>query len=167
MKYSDVRSKIKSGDIIALSHEAWCSLYDLQVQAVRIGTQSEYSHVCVAWVFAGRVFVIEAVSPKVRIMPLSNMLDIGFYWIPTNNPMTDEELEFGMSKVGLAGYSKLQAIAAQLDLLLIGEDNLWECAELAICMRKLSGFNLGSKATPAACVKAALSQGLSLNFIEA
>lgn len=165
MNYEDIRPRIKSGDLIALSHDAWCSLYDIQVQAVRLFTQSEYSHVCVAWVFGGRVFVIESVEPKVRIMPLSNMLDIGFYWIPTDVPMTDRELEFSMSKVGLGSYSKIQAIAAQLDMLEIGADNEWECAELTIMQRRQSGLDLGPKATPSEVVQKALELGYSLHFV--
>jgi hypothetical protein len=165
MDYASIRSSIKSGDLIALSHTAWGSLYDLQIQAVRTFTQSEYSHICVAWVIGGRVFVIEAVEPKVRIMPLSNMQDVGFYWIPTNNEMSETELEFGLSKVGIGTYSKIEAIEAQLDLLDIGKDDLWECAELTIAMRKLSSVNLGDKATPAAVVQNALEQGLILNYM--
>jgi hypothetical protein len=167
MKYSDIRDDIRSGDIIALSHSSWSSYHDLEVQAVRTATQSEYSHICVAWVFANRVFVIEAVNPLVRIIPLSNMKEEGFYWIQSQNEMSNEELEFAMGKVGLEGYSKLQAIAAQFNMLDIGEDRLWECAELVIAMRKLSGWDLGNKATPAACIKEALRQGYSLKFVEA
>lgn len=163
--YSEIRSQIKSGDIIALTHTEWNSLYDLQVQAVRVFTQSEYCHVAVVWVFAGRVLVIESVTPKVRIFPLSNLKDAGFYWIPTDTPMSDAELEYGLSKVGLGEYSKLQAIAGQLETLEIGEDDLWQCSELTIAMRKLSGLDLGPKATPAAVVQKALETGLTLNYV--
>jgi hypothetical protein len=163
--YADVRDSIRSGDLIALTHEAWGSFYDLQVQAVRTFTQSEYSHVCVAWVIGGRVFVIESVTPMVRIMPLSNLQDKGFYWIPTAVPMTDAELEFGLARVGLGEYSKIQAIEGQLGTLDIGGDELWMCAELVIAMRRLSGLDLGPKATPAAVVKKALEQGYDLRFV--
>lgn len=165
MKHEDVRSKIKSGDLIALTHKEWCSLYDLQIQAVRTFTQSEYAHVCVAWCVADRVFVIESVQPKVRIMPLSNMKDVGYYWIPTNHEMTAEELEFGLGKVGVDDYSTLQAIGGQLNTLRIGEDDNWQCSELTIAMRKLSGLDLGNKATPAAVVQKALEHNLTLNYI--
>lgn len=165
MNYADIRDSIRSGDLIALTHEAWNSLYNLQVQVVRITTESEYCHVCVAWVFAGRVFVIESVSPKIRIFPLSNLQDHGFYWIPTDVPMSDAELEFGMSRVGLGEYSKVQAIEGQLNMLTIGEDELWMCAELTIAMRRLSGLDLGPKATPAAVVKKAQERGYATRFV--
>ncbi len=167
MKYSDTRSEIKSGDLILLSHQAWDSWGSIQSQVVKSVTQSEFSHVCVAWVIASRVFAIEAVVPKVRIMPVSNMFENGgIYWIPMpDKPMTEAELEFGLKHVG-DSYSKLEAIMAQLELLKIGISEAWECAELTICMRKLSGLDLGPKGTPAAVAKKALELGYTLKYLE-
>ena len=166
MKYSQAREHIKSGDIIAFTHKAWCSLYDIQVQAVRVFTKSEYSHVAQVWVFGDRVFVIEAVEPFVRIVPLSNILELGFYWLPSDTKMGAGELEYAISQVGIGAYSKIQAIAAQLDMLKIGADDKWECAELVIALRKMSGVNLGNKATPSAVVQKALENGSTLVFVE-
>lgn len=168
MTYLEERSKIKSGDIIACTHKKWLSLHDLEVQAVRTFTQSEYSHVALTWVVGGRVFVIEAVEPKVRIMPLSNLIeeDKGVYWIHTDKEMSEEELQFLLSKVGVASYSKLQAILAYLKKLKIGDDNKFECAELVIAARKLSGLDLGNVATPSAVVQATLDLGYELKFIK-
>jgi hypothetical protein len=166
MNYEEARPLMRSGDLVALTHLQWASLYDLQVQAVRVFTQSEYCHIAVIWVVGGRVFLIESVSPKVRIFPLSNLEDAGFYWIPTpDKPMTDAELEFGLSKVGHGSYSKMQAIAGQLNLLDIGDDDDWMCAELTTVMRRLSGLDLGPKATPAANIKSALRQGYPLHYV--
>ena len=72
-KYSEYRDQIKSGDLLAWSHRGFRSWHDFKVQAVRLFTQSEYSHVGIAWVVGGRVFVIEAVEPRVRIFPLSKL----------------------------------------------------------------------------------------------
>jgi len=164
--YVEARSQIKSGDLVALTHKAWSSLYDLQVQAVRVFTESEYSHICVAWVVAGRVFVIESVEPKVRIFPLSNLADEGFYLIQTpDKPMTDAELEYGLKWVGVGEYSKLQAIEGQLNMLEVGTDNLWQCSEFTIAMRRLSGLDLGGKVTPSGVVQKALELGYSLQYI--
>lgn len=165
MNYDDVRDRIKSGDIIALSHYDWETLYDLQVQAVRLFTQSEFSHVGVAIVFGGRVWMAESVTPVVRLVPLSNFVKDSFYWIPTKTEMTEVELEFLLSKVGIAKYSKWQAILAYLKKLKIGEDELFECAEYVICARRLSRMNLGDVATPSAVVKEALEQSLPLYYV--
>lgn len=167
MNYAEVRGQIKSGDLIALTHKTWNSLYDLQVQAVRIATESEYCHVCVAWVVADRVFVIESVTPVVRIFPVSNLQDHGFYWMPVGKdyPMTEEELRFGLKRVGLGEYSKLEAIQGQLGTLNIGEDEKWMCAELTLVMRRLSGIDFGPKATPAAVVEKAQEKGYPVYLV--
>lgn len=167
MNYEEARSQIRSGDLIALSHEEFDSWYDLQVQGVRFFTESEFSHVAIAWVIGGPVFVIESVVPDIRIVPLSNMSrEKGFYWIPTSSPMTDAELEFALSKVGKGKYSKWQAILAQFRRLKIGADNLWECAEFVIAARAKSGVNLGDKATPSAVVRAAQNSGAPVYYVQ-
>lgn len=166
MNYTDARGTLKSGDIIALSHKEWSSWYDLRVQLVRIFTESEYSHVGIVWAFAGRMFIIESVEPVVRIYPISNLAEKGFYHIPTTIEMTDKELEFLMSKVGVAKYSKWQAILAYLSKLKIGEDEYYECAELLIVARALSGLSLGGKATPSAIVQDLLETGHTLTFVK-
>lgn len=166
MNYADARQQMKSGDLIALSHYDWASFNDWKVQAVRLGTQSEYSHISMAWVIGGRVFIIESVQPDIRLMPLSNMFGAhGIYWIPLQAPMSDQELEFALSKVGNGKYSVWQAIMAQLRKLKIGADNLWECAEFVIAARRFSGVDLGDKATPSAVVLAAQGQGSPVYFI--
>ncbi len=166
MDYATARSQIKSGDLIALSHYKWASWYDLQVQFVRFGTQSEYSHVAMAWVVGGRVFVIESVEPVVRLVPLSLMVEEGFYWAPMGVDISPAELEFVLSKVGSAQYSKLEAVMAQLRKLEIGKDDLWECAEFIIVARRLSGAALGDKATPSAVMRAVQDRGSPIYFVK-
>jgi hypothetical protein len=166
MKFSEAKSLIKSGDLIACSHQPWASISDIESHIVRIVTESEYSHVCVvAGSDRDSPYVLEAVVPSVGLNPLEKYLDYGFFWIAVpDKPMTQQEREYGLSKVG-EEYSKLEAIEGQLDLLRIGCSERWECAELTICMRKLSGLDLGSKATPAAVVQRALSLGYPLKFV--
>lgn len=164
--YTEARAHIKSGDLIALTHRSWSSWYDLQVQAVRFFTQSEYSHVAMVWETGGRLFVIESVTPFVRIVPLSLMAEEGFYWVPLNAEITDKELKFALAEVGKGKYSKWQAILSQFRALPIGKDALWECAEFIITSRKLSGVDLGDKATPSAVVQRAQEAGNPVYFIK-
>ena len=166
MKYSEIRHNIKSGDIIALSHYKWASLYDLQVQAVRLFTQSEYCHVGLVWKIGGRLFVIESVTPKIRIKPLSHFVKDSFYWMPMKANICNDELEFALEKIGEGEYSKWQAIKGQLNLLKIGKDNNWQCAEFLIECRKRSGVMLGDKATPSAIVKAVQALGRPVYLID-
>lgn len=165
MKYEDVRAKIKSGDLIALTHKEWGSWYDFQIQVVRAVTQSEYAHAAMAIVFGGRVWVVEAVVPHVRLVPLSKMAKEGFYWVPMETEVTEKELEFALSIVGVGEYSKFQAVMGQLDELDVGEDNYWQCAEFVIACRRLSGVDLGKKATPSAVVQTALELGFPVHYV--
>lgn len=159
--YQDIRPTIKSGDILAWSHRSWSSWYDLQIQAVRFVTQSEYCHVGVAWVISGRVFVIEAVTPKVRIYPLSKLLP--FYLIPIVTPWTPDSEEFALAQVG-GEYSKLQAIQS-----FFGKpdfDELWQCAELTAKISEKNGIYLGEKYTPSSIVENALDYSTGLILVK-
>ena len=161
-KYSKIRDNIKSGDLLAWSHRGWGSLYDLQIQAVRFATQSEYCHVGLAWIISGRVFVIEAVTPKVRIYPLSKLLP--FYMIQIDNNWSPESEEFALAQVG-CDYSKWKAIKS-----FFGKpdfDSLWQCAALVAEVSKLNGVNLGDRYTPNAVVQVALEQDSIIRFVEA
>jgi len=154
MQYHEARPLIRSGDVLAWTHRGWASWYDLQVQAVRLFTRSEYSHVAIAWAEGGRVWVIESVTPKIRIVPLSNLIGKdGVYWLPTRKPSNAAEVEFSLSRVGTGEYSKWQAMLAFIKKLRLGRDNFWECAEFVIAARRFSGVNLGPVATPSAVVR--------------
>ena len=126
--------------------------------AVRIGDMSEYCHVGVAVWLGDTLFVAESVMPSVRLMPLSNMSHKGFYWIPLAE-MGSDEFKFVMSKIGRGKYSKWQGILAKLKKLVIGDDDLWQCAEFAIASRNLSGVDLGYVATPSQVVAVGLGYG--------
>jgi hypothetical protein len=165
MKFSEFKNVVRSGDLIALSHQSWASEKDIESQIVRMATRSEFSHVCVALVEDEDVYCIEAIVPHVSITRLEERLSEGFYHIPTpDKPMTEEEKQYGLSKVG-DGYSKLEAIEGYLDLLKIGYDGLWQCSELTIAMRRLSGLDLGPIATPAKVVEKAMKLGYEMRFI--
>lgn len=127
MKYEDIRPIIKSGDILAWSEGSWTSFSGIQNNIIRIFTRSEYSHVGVAYVAGGRVFVIEAVVPMIRIFPLSKLLPFYHFESPDNWWSTDIEESY-LNKVGKP-YSKVEAIKAFLGYSTDGEEQ-WECAKL-------------------------------------
>jgi len=161
MKYKDIRKDIKSGDILAWSHRGWKSWYDIKIQFVRIFTRSEYSHVGTAWVIGDRVFVIEAVQPKVRIYPLSKLKD--FYWIPMNAPWLDSTLEYALEAVG-DNYSQAQALQAPFNE--PKEDSLHQCAELTARTARKDGIELGTVYTPSEIVRNAQLLGNGLFLVE-
>lgn len=161
MKYSEVRNKIKSGDLLAFSHKSWKTWKDIKAQIVRMVTRSDYSHVGTAWVIGDRVFVIEAVIPQARIYPLSKRGD--FYWLPMNAVWTDKVEETALSYVG-DSYSQLAAIKAFFKN--IGKHNTQECAALAITIADAAGIDLGDKQTPDAVVLRAQMNGSAITYIE-
>ena len=158
MKYDNARAQIKSGDLLAWSHRGWSSWYDIKVQAVRIWQRSRYSHVATAYVGMNRVWVIEAVMPEIRMIPLSNALP--FDWVAMGAPWKPETEErmiglIGRPKDKAARYSQWQAVMGGMGKLKPGTDNLWMCAETAWYAAKLDGIDLGSKIYPSEIVQSA------------
>ena len=141
---------------MAWSHRGWRTWYDLKIQFVRMFTQSEYSHVGIAWVFGGRVFVIESVTPVIRIVPLSNLLPC--YWINTGASWGSDAEEYALSLVGTGRYSQWEAIKA-----FFGANNTtnnaWECAEFVKAVLEKDGIVLPGRAVPSDVVYAAQKRG--------
>ena len=159
MFYSQVRSKIQSGDVLAWTHKSWKTWYDIKIQLVRFFTQSEYCHVGIAWVVGGRVFVLEAVMPKLRIYPLSK--EVPFYWLPQDEDLTywtNEVEEFALSCVG-EDYSQFQAVMAQLDKVERKAGYARECAEFVQSVLQKGGKILDVKPTPTEVVHAVQTFG--------
>lgn len=159
MNYEEVRPLIKSGDVLAWSHHGWKTWHDIKIQGVRFFTQSEYSHVGLAWVIGGRVLVIEAVMPLVRIFPLSSLLDQDCYLIPSNTPWRYDTETLALSKVGQP-YSQLQAMQAFFHL--PTEDTNWQCAELVRAVLKNDGLDVGNVATPTGIVRNRMKAGATM-----
>lgn len=156
MKYKDLRDTIKTGDVLAFTHKSWKSWYDVKVQLVRFFTQSEYSHVGLAWCANGRVFIMESVTGGIRIVPMSKYLPCYHLNMPE---LTPEQIETAFSVMG-EPYSQWQAVQAffgKND----NKDHSWQCAEFVSVVA-----NLDCKATPTAVVDHCLSAGATLTKIE-
>lgn len=162
MNYKDYRKRIQSGDLIAWSHHGFKSFYDFQVQMVRAFTQSEYSHVGIAWRISGRLFILEAVVPCVRIFPLS--LCESFYHIDMDKGLHYDAEEFALSQIG-EPYSKWEAIKAFLGQVRKGDSGTWQCAKYAAEVLRANGIDYGEAFTPTALVQAALIDGKRLRYI--
>lgn len=166
MNYADAREHIRSGDLLAWSHRGFRSWYDLKIQAVRLFTRSEYSHVGIALVLGGRVWVVESVTPLVRIVPLSNLLPCYLLTVPGLD-WRDEDTEFALSFVGNDAYSYSQREAIRG---FFGTndtaDALLECAEFVQISYEQAGLFLACHATPSDVVRAAMRLGGNLKYIE-
>ena len=162
MNYTTARPQIKSGDLLAWSHRApfWRSWADLQIALVRLFTRSEYSHVGTAVVLAGRVLVIEAVQPRVRLHPLSQLGD--FYWLPLGASWTPNAEAYAFAQLG-DSYSTASAMFGFFGM--PSDDKCEQCAELKIRIARAAGIDLGTVATPTAVVRGALELGAPMRYI--
>ena len=140
MLYSRAREQIKSGDILLWTHRSWASWYDIQIQFVRMGTQSKYCHVGIAWKIADRLFVLEAVGSGIRIYPLS--ATVPFDVIARDDWNEEHEIK-ALSVIG-EKYSKWEAIKGLFGLTSV-DNHKWECAEYVCFVLDLPV----EKATPA------------------
>jgi hypothetical protein len=156
MYYNDARELFKSGDIIGITGSNWKSISGIVANGIRLFTNSDITHVSMILVFGGRVWIVEATPPVIRIVPLSHYLDKGFYWVSMNQDLSQEELTFALSLIGDGKYSALEAIKEGLHLIKANQDNKWECAEFVIACRMRSGIDLGTLATPGAVIEKAL-----------
>lgn len=128
MTYEEIRSKIKTGDLLVWSESgSWFTSRGFQLNMVRVGTMSTYNHVGIAYVVGGRVFVVEAVVPYVRIYPLSKLLPFELISLPfTATEKTEENL---LKYVGVP-YSKWEAIKAAFTKN-TNNDKVIQCSKLA------------------------------------
>lgn len=158
MKYADVRNSIRSGDLLAWSARKVESLHDLQVQAIRVFDRTEYVHVGVAWVCGGRVWVIESVTPVVRVVPLSNLLPC--YHVTTAAKWTKGAEQYAISYVGNKNYrySRWEAVKGFFGA--TNDENKWlQCAEFARLVYAALGIDLDGRATPSDVVNGFLERG--------
>ena len=160
MNYTDARPTIRSGDLLAFSHGSFKSWREFKTLMVRVFTRSTYSHVGLAWVIGGRVFVLEAVKPKTRIFPLS--LSGDFYLIPTNARWSQKTEQFALDHIGVE-YSELTATYAYFAPL--DPKDLSECAAYARQVLITDGIRLGILARPDSLVKAAQERGHGTYFV--
>lgn len=160
MNYSEARPTIKSGDLIAYSAGDWKSWHGIKINLIRIFMRSTYSHVGVAWVISGRVFILEAVVPLTRIYPLSKTGN--FYLIPLNAEWSINTEEYALSRIGEA-YSQWDAIKAYFNPLKKG--SVSECAAYAREILLRDGIDLGELSRPDTVVQAALDRGCFVKYI--
>ena len=154
--YKDIRPQIKSGDVLGWTHRKWNSWYDLKVMFVRLAQMSEYSHVGIALVEDGRVWVLEAVTPLVRKVPLSDDLPC---YVVTGNGLTPEQRLKALSMVGKAKYSQWEAVKAFFGKNTLEDDRI-ECAEFVVEV-----LGLSCKAIPSEVIDFKLSQGALLTKV--
>ena len=160
MIYKEIRPLIRSGDLIAQSNGSWLTVAGIKTNLIRMFTRSTSSHVGLAWVVGGRVFMLEAVRPKLRIYPLSGIGD--FYHLPLNVTWSEDTEEVALKNVGVT-YSQLVAIKAFFGPL--KENDVRQCAAYVLTVLRSAGVNLGTSAIPDHLVLKAMQAGSSCLLI--
>lgn len=129
MKYSKLRSKLKTGDLLLWATKPnWKHPLDaIQIWAVRAFTQSAYSHVGVAVWVRNRMMVFDATGHGVLLRPITD--DLPSYVVQRKKVLSGVSLDWSFSKIGNK-YSRWQAIKTYFGKLKSGSDNSWHCAEL-------------------------------------
>lgn len=173
VEYNHHIANIKTGDLLAWSVRKWESKADITSQIIRLAIRSEYCHVGIALVIAGRTFVVEAVPPAVRMYPLYKLLPFYHLAIPERGYFNNEayRLDFFQEDIianrpsaeefllDLIGdeYSNLQAFLSAFTK--PKKDKLWQCAELVNYFYKEMGLDIGDIYIPSDIVEAI--QGIS------
>lgn len=122
MTYTDIRNRIRSGDLLAYRGTGWDGWL------VRQWTDSDYAHVGIAWLVGGRVLVLESYPGKgVRVMPASKRVPDA--WVRVAGVWTCDAERMALEALG-ESYSLVDAIRAGLGLSMI--DGGYQCAEYAI-----------------------------------
>lgn len=155
------RSEIISGDLLIWEHSKRSAISDFYLNIIRILTKSLYAHVGVAIRLEGRLYVIEATQPVVRITPIRNGDE--FYHLPMGIKWSKESEDYLISKVG-ARYSFADAVRAFLGKTL-QNDNRYQCAELCNEFYSMHSYSLKDAFTPTTLVEKLMEQyGKKISF---
>jgi hypothetical protein len=157
MKLNNPKLKdIKSGDLIA-----WTSNKGFYNKLIRLTTLSEYTHVGIAVIENGKLYVVEATRPVVRKVELSSRTP--FYHIPMGvivDTVLTKVLEDFIGKQ----YSIIQAMLSVFNIYI--NDDKWYCTELCYEFYKKAGIEFDKRLTPTKFVKQAISYSDVINNIE-
>lgn len=148
-KYKDRRDKIRSGDLLIWSNGQPEPITNFITTIIRLFTSSEYSHVGVAWKIKGRLFVVEATVPVVRIVPVSDKEE--FYRVPVGLEWSDDRVRDLIEHVGKS-YSIADALRAWKGITNDKDNGKWQCGELVHNFYLKAGVDLGDAFTPSRVV---------------
>lgn len=163
MNYLAYRGQIKTGDLLAFSHTANGSWYDFQIHMVRKATESEFSHIGMAYVVHDRVFVLEAVSSGVRLFPLSRALP--FYHVANPVPLSEAAMEWAFAVIGAAYESKWRMVLNHIFDIQLKNNHRWQCAEYVNGILSANQQHLTEIDTPSSIVTAAMRQWGALQYV--
>lgn len=109
--YSEMRSRIKNGDLLIWKIKKVGTFTDMFLLLIQKIFKTNYSHVGIALVYGERIFCLEASYPVVRLVPLSDMND--FYIIHAKVKWKKEHESILLSAIGKP-YSLIDFIKISL-----------------------------------------------------
>lgn len=155
MLYEEIRHKIKTGDMLlwrATKEGTFRNI--LERWFVTHGTSSPYSHVGIAWVGGGRVWVMEITTHGCAPRLLSSCGD--FDWVSSPKELSEQALTYAFDCFGVWIYSRTQAVLGALKRLVVGNDLKGQCAEYFLAVHAVDKTEPTTIATPAACAEGAM-----------
>lgn len=147
---------IKSGDLIA-----WTNNTGFYNKLIRLVTLSEYTHVGIAIIENGKLYVVEATIPVVRKVELASKTP--FFHIPMGVVVGTGLTNVLQQFIGRE-YSILQAMLSVFNIYI--NDDKWYCTELCYEFYKKAGIVFDKRLTPTKFVRQAISYGNVINNIE-
>lgn len=125
--FSEIHTKIKTGDLVAWNTPKYKSFLTFVLFLYQKITGSVFTHVGMVVKIGGRLYVVEAVPPMVRLFPLENYKH--FFWIDAAvKAPASKQLTFLTAKVGKP-YSILDMFKSHIGMENSKDD--YYCSELA------------------------------------
>lgn len=149
-------SEIRDGDLLA-----WSDRRGLYANVIRFFTMSEYTHVGIAIIENGELYVVEAVAPVVRKVKVINRMP--FFHIPMNIEMNRELKNKALSFIGKK-YSTIQALLSWFNFYV--NDDKWYCTELAYEFYEEAGIVFDKHLTPTDFIRQAVNRSKIIKKID-
>ena len=141
VRYSDIRDSLRTGDLVSWKAGKVNSFFTAVLKIYQKILKPKSVHVGIVFVIGGRIFVVEARPPAIRIYPLSQMED--FYLIQTNIPDEKANVDFLLQEVGVE-YGILDLVRGLL--FADGKNNKQQyCSELGSLYYEVVGLLDSSK----------------------
>ena len=154
--YSKMRNEIKTGDLIAYDTEEIDSFFGFVLYLYQKILKAKYTHVGIAVRMGGRVFIVEATPPEVRLVPLAMCGD--FYHIKTNMSVSEQGMTSNLFSHLGKKYSLFDLLKSKIGF--ANDNSDLYCSELAGDFYNTFGYITDRKAgaTPDSIVEAVLER---------
>lgn len=154
--YSEMRNEIKTGDLIAYDTEEISSFFSFVLFLYQKILKAKYTHVGIAVNLGGRIFLVEATPPEVRLIPLS--MCGNFYHIKTNMTTSQDSMLSNLFSHLGKKYSLMDLAKSVIGFSNDPSDQY--CSELAGDFYNQFGYLVDRKAgqTPDSIVEAVLER---------